>query len=301
MMNAIKTPDLRMIPVDLIEVMNHRERNGKVFEDISTNIKAIGLKKPITVTPRPGPDGSERYMLICGEGRLNTFVSAGQKAIPALVVEVSDEDAYIMSLAENIARRRCHPLEFVAAIGALRERGYDKKSIAQKTGLSTDYIAGVLLLFERGEQRLLVAVQNGQIPIAVAISIARAGIDDVAVKAALHEAYESGAIRGKAVTEARRVVQLRQTVGRSMTRPGVGGKRPSVTSSSLVRTYQKEVERQELLVRKAELAQERLLFISSALAQLLHDEGFATLLRAEGLTTVPKYLADRIGLREEAK
>ena len=67
-----------------------------------------------------------------------------------------------------------------------------------------------------------------------------------------------------------------------------------MTSSSLVRTYQKEVERQRLLVRKAEFTQQRLLFITSALRELLADEHFTTLMRAEGLDTLPKYLADRI-------
>jgi ParB family chromosome partitioning protein len=36
-----------MIPVDRIEVLNTRERNGKVFEKIVGNIKTIGLKKPV--------------------------------------------------------------------------------------------------------------------------------------------------------------------------------------------------------------------------------------------------------------
>lgn len=90
--------EIRMVPVDRIEVLNHRERNTKVFEEISGNIRTIGLKKPITVTPRPGADGEERYLLVCGEGRLKAFKALGQPTIPALVVNVSDEDAFIMSL-----------------------------------------------------------------------------------------------------------------------------------------------------------------------------------------------------------
>jgi ParB family chromosome partitioning protein len=62
----------------------------------------------------------------------------------------------------------------------------------------------------------------------------------------------------------------------------------------LVRTYQQEVERQKLLVRKAEFVQQRLLFVIEALRQLLADDHFVTLLRAEGLETLPKSLADRI-------
>ena len=48
------------------------------------------------------------------------------------------------------------------------------------------------------------------------------------------------------------------------------------------------------LLRKAEFAQQRLLFVIEALRQLLADEHFSNLLRAEGLDTLPKQLAERI-------
>lgn len=67
-----------------------------------------------------------------------------------------------------------------------------------------------------------------------------------------------------------------------------------LTTSSLVRIYKREVERQKQLVRKAETAQRSLLFIVGALRQLLVDENFGNLLRAEGLDTLPQYLADRV-------
>jgi ParB family chromosome partitioning protein len=38
--------EMRMIPINLIDVLNPRERNKNVFEEIVGNIKAIGLKKP---------------------------------------------------------------------------------------------------------------------------------------------------------------------------------------------------------------------------------------------------------------
>ena len=134
---------LLMIPVDRVDVLNPRERNGKVFEEIIGNIKTIGLKKPITVTPRKGPDGEERYLLVCGEGRLKAFKSLGEAKIPALIIEASDEDAFIMSLAENIARRQYRPLELLAGVEALRDKGYDKKVIAAKTGLTVEYVTGI--------------------------------------------------------------------------------------------------------------------------------------------------------------
>ena len=84
-MSALPT-ELQMIPIDRIEVLNPRERNNRIFEVIVDNIKTLGLKKPVTVTPRPGPEGDVRYMLICGEGRLKAFKALGETQIPALVV-----------------------------------------------------------------------------------------------------------------------------------------------------------------------------------------------------------------------
>ena len=81
--------NLRMIPVDRIEVLNPRERNKQVFEGIVENIKSVGLKKPITVTPRPGDDGAEKYLLVCGEGRLKAFMALGETTIAAMVVDVT--------------------------------------------------------------------------------------------------------------------------------------------------------------------------------------------------------------------
>ena len=62
----------------------------------------------------------------------------------------------------------------------------------------------------------------------------------------------------------------------------------------MVRTYQKEVGRQKQMVKKAGVAQQRLLFVISAMRELLADENFTTLLRAEGLDSLPKYLAERV-------
>lgn len=286
--------DLRMIPLERIDVLNPRERNNRMFEQIVINIRSLGLKKPIVVTPRPGKDG-ERYLLICGEGRFKAFRSLGQSEIPAIIMSVDDESAFIMSLTENIARRKFSPLELLAGIEQLRDQGYDKKAIAEKTGLSLDYVQGILYLLKNGEERLLMAVGSGRIPLNAAITIAGAGNDDKAIQSALQEAYESGKLRGSQLIQARRVIERRRTRGR-----GMGGKvaprknNEDVTTSSLVRNYKREVERQKQLVRKAETAQRSLLFIVGALRQLLVDENFGNLLRAEGLDTLPQYLADRV-------
>ncbi|GGP23795.1 plasmid partitioning protein RepB C-terminal domain-containing protein [Silvimonas iriomotensis] len=293
MMDKLQQRTLRNIPLDLIDVLNTRDRNKRVFADIVGNFQKVGLKKPVTVAPRRGEDGSERYLLLCGEGRLKAFRSLGETEIPALVVEVDNEDAFIISLAENIARRQYRPLEVLSGIKRLNTLGYSANDIATKTGLNPTYVGGILNLLTQGEERLLIAVETGKVPLNTALEIVGAGDDDTALQAAMQEAYESGRLRGKQLTETRKVIQRRQSLGRCMGK-NTQRKKTDVSASGLVRTYEREVARQKLVVRKAELTQQRLLFVVSALRQLFADENFINLLRAEHLDTLPSYLADRV-------
>ena len=294
-----ETPEaVRLIPIDRIEVLNSRDRNTKIFEEMVGNIKAIGLKKPISVTQREGPGGETKYVLICGEGRLNAFKLLGETHIPALVVEVDDEDAFIMSLAENIARRQYRPLEILADIESLLQRGYGAEAIVRKTGLSAQYVNNIIFLLERGEERLIEGVQKGQIPLTTALEIARAAETDKELGAVLQQAYETGQLRGRQLIEARRLVEKREALGPGSSRyPAPNDtSTPAISRSGLVRIYQKEVERKKKMVIKAEYSQNKLLFVIEALRTLFVDENFVNLLRAEGLESLPASMADRINL-----
>ena len=71
--------------------------------------------------------------------------------------------------------------------------------------------------------------------------------------------------------------------------------RPSIDPELLIRMLLVGYcsgNRQKLLVKKAELTQGRLLFLCQAFRSLLKDDHFVTLLRAEGLETMPSYLQD---------
>ena len=284
---------LRSISVDSVRVLNPRDRNQRVFESIVENIKKVGLKKPIVVTPRADAEGSSYYLLVCGEGRLNAFRKLELENIPALLIEVDDDEAYIMSLVENVARRQYRPLEILAGIRQLSERGYSPADISKKTGLTPVYVTGILRLLTNGEERLLVAVERGMVPLNTALDIVSAGNDDSALQAAMQEAYESGALRGNRLKLARRVIERRSTFGNSLSGRAKRGVE-KVSSSSLVRVYEREVERKKVVLKKAELTQQRLLFVVSALRRFLGNEHFATLLRAEGLDAMPRYLAERV-------
>lgn len=283
---------IEMIPVSAIRVLNPRARNKSKFLEIVGNISKVGLKKPITVSRRGA--GDEGYDLVCGQGRLEAYTALGQTEVPAVVIDVPREDRFIMSLVENIARRTPKSLEFAREVQTLTERGYTQLEIAEKLDVSEGYVAMLLRLVTNGEDRLLRGVERGEIPIAVAVEIAAA--DDDGVQKSLREAYESGKLRGQALVKARRLVEQRRSRGKTLSRDKSGriaGKKP-VTADSIVRTYNKEVQRQALLVKKARLCETRLTFIQTALRDLFRDENFQNLLKAESLDTAPKYIRDRV-------
>jgi ParB family chromosome partitioning protein len=278
------------LEISAIEVLNPRERNQKVFHELVESIRLLGLKKPITVAERPSAAGP-RYVLVCGQGRMEAFKALGQTVIPAQVIEASDDEAFVMSLVENIARHTPRTLELLEAIRSLKKRGHGVVAIARKTGLDQTWVAGMLDLLEKGEQRLVTAVEAGRVPLATAIAIARAGSDDGQIQEVMQAAYESGELRGKKILAVKRLIDERRRGGKGYNHKS-GGQRPGqkLTSSALVRAYNREVERQKLLIRKADLVQQRLAFVSGALGRLLGDEDFENLLRAEGLNSLPASL-----------
>ena len=95
----------------------------------------------------------------------------------------------------------------------------------------------------------------------------------------------------------RQIIDQRNNSGKSLHSrgPRAGRAQRKVTSESLIRAYQKETERQKLLIKRASLARSRLLFVANAMRRLIADEHFLALLRAEGLHTLPRALAERIG------
>ena len=284
-----------LIPVNQISVVNPRVRNRKVFDEIVESIAELGLKRPITVARRDQTDGPH-YELVCGQGRLEAYRELGQENIPALVIEASSEDCLVMSLVENLARRQHRAIDLLRDIEGLKRRGYRETEIARKTQLSLKYVRGVVRLLENREHRLLRAVESGQIPVSVAVDIAEA--DDAAMQDVLQQAYESNLLRGAKLMAAKRLVEARQKRGKGHRTTDGYYKRP-LSVESLLRTYQDDVDKKQILVRKAAVARDQIMFVTEALRKLLADENFVTLLRAEGLETIPQNIAERLAATEE--
>jgi len=291
---ARHAPATEMIPIDRINVLNPRGRSRKVHGEIIDNIATIGLKRPITVSRRSSRSGQERYDLVCGQGRLEAFQALGQSSIPAIVVEAAEEDCLVMSLVENVARRQHRAIDLMQEVGALSKRGYSDADIAAKIGVTASWVNMISGLLEKGEERLVAAVETGLMPLSLAVVIARS--DEAGVQEALADAYAQGHVKGSKLGLVRRLLDRRARRQRKVDDSGFGRKtpHPRMTGEKLVKFYQRETERQRLLVKKADFTQSRLLFVIQALKELRKDDGFVGLLEAEGLVTMPRALVQRM-------
>ncbi len=281
---------IERIPIGEIRVANPRSRNKLKFQLVVASIRAVGLKKPITVSRRDLDVDGTRYDLVCGQGRMEACLALGETTIPAVVVDATREEQFLMSLVENIARRPPSNRALLGELRSLRQRNYKTDEIAKKLGLDRMYIHGIVRLVEHGEELLIRAVEAGRMPISVAVEIASG--NDHEVQRALSEAYEKGDLRGSKLTAAKRIIAQRIEEQRQLGRDHQT--RRKLTSDRLVREYQQRTREQRNLVRKANATKEHLLLLTSALRSLFADEHFITLLRAENLSDIPQQLAMRL-------
>jgi ParB family transcriptional regulator, chromosome partitioning protein len=281
--------EIRTIPISAITVVNSRSRNKQKFKTLVTSVDHLGLKRPITVNVR---NRKTNYELVCGEGRIEAFRALGRAEIPAILIDVAADDSFLMGLVENLARRQPSAIEVFSEVSRLAKRGYKINEIAAKVDLSPSYVRAVCHLVKHGDRHLLEALDHELIPPTIALEIAKAESGEA--QKLLLEAY------AQRPHTSQEIAALRRLAERCHVKAVLKGDkaRPRATTSSLVRAYRAETERQHLVAKKADLAHARLVFIAGALQKLLRERLFIRLLREEALHDIPHQLRREISKQD---
>ncbi|MDR3772743.1 MAG: ParB/RepB/Spo0J family partition protein [Terracidiphilus sp.] len=136
----------REIPLDQIE-HNPFQTRSQVNEDqlaeLAASIVANGVVQPVLV--RPLANG--RFQLIAGERRWRASQLAGKATIPAILRQVSDEQAMEITIVENLQRADLNPMEQARAFERLaREFHMTQEQMATRTGKDRATVANFLRL-----------------------------------------------------------------------------------------------------------------------------------------------------------
>jgi ParB family transcriptional regulator, chromosome partitioning protein len=113
----------REISVELIDRNPYQTRSH--FDDaqlaeLADSIKANGVVQPILVRPQ----SNGRFLLIAGERRWRASKLAGKTTIPAILRQVSDEQALEITIVENLQRADLNPIE--------QAKGFERLSVEFK-------------------------------------------------------------------------------------------------------------------------------------------------------------------------
>ena len=136
----------REIALDLIESNPFQTRsqiNPEQLAELAASIAANGVVQPILV--RPLANG--RFQLVAGERRWRASKLAGKTTVPAILRQVSDEQAMEIAIVENLQRADLNPMEQARAFERLsREFHMTQEQIAQRTGKDRATVANFLRL-----------------------------------------------------------------------------------------------------------------------------------------------------------
>ena len=115
----------------------------EALAELAESIRAQGVLQPILV--RPASDG--KYEIVAGERRWRASQLAGQRSIPALIREMSSEQALAIALIENLQREDLSPMEEALGFKELRDRfGLSQDEISARVGKSRPAVANMLRL-----------------------------------------------------------------------------------------------------------------------------------------------------------
>ena len=138
-----KSPEIAVDQIDRNPFQTRGHFDQEALQELAASITANGVIQPIVV--RSLPNG--RFQLIAGERRWLAAKLAGLTKVPAVLREVSDEQAMEMTIVENLQRTDLNPMEQARAYERLsREFKMTQEKMAQRTGKDRASVANFLRL-----------------------------------------------------------------------------------------------------------------------------------------------------------
>jgi ParB family chromosome partitioning protein len=272
------------VPIDLIKVINSRDRDSDQFKMNVTSINELGLMKPIRVNDK-FLEKSGFYELICGEGRLLAHKEIGKSQVLAEVVTCSRKDAYLQSLVENIARTKPGTMDFAREIKRLHDEGWEYAKIAKIACKSVEYIRQYIRLIEQGEERLIHGVEQGIFPITFALQVSLT--ENSQLQHLLMDAFDQGIVTTANFAQARKLITHQANIGRKRAASNKG-----YTVDQLKQDIAEATKQKTNYGKQAEHKENRFLTLLSGINALWRDNDIRTLLTEEGLDKRPDLMGD---------
>ena len=142
----------QVIEINLDDLLPNRFQprikfHEKNINELAESIREHGVIQPIVVRKI-----SDKYEIIAGERRFKASVLANKKTIPALVVNLNDQDAAEVALIENVQRQDLTPIEEAVSYKKILDMGMTQEQLASKLGKTQSTVANKLRLLNLDEE-----------------------------------------------------------------------------------------------------------------------------------------------------
>ena len=145
--SEIDDSGLQDIPLNKLRPSPHQPRtrfDDQAIETLAASLKQQGAIQPILVR-RVG----EQYELVAGERRLRAARAAGLKSLPAMVRDLSDDEAATVTLIENIQREDLNPIDEAQALRGLADRLHQThEQVAERVGRGRATVTNLIRLLD---------------------------------------------------------------------------------------------------------------------------------------------------------
>lgn len=137
----------RRIPIARLKVskFNIRRNVGDISE-LVLSMKSVGVLEPIIARPI-----GKEFEVIIGSRRFAAARKAGLKSIPVIVKEMSDDEAIVESLTENLQRGDLTEEEIVAAYNFLHDfdpKRWTQEAFGERLGKSQQWLGSLTAAYQ---------------------------------------------------------------------------------------------------------------------------------------------------------
>jgi len=138
------------LPTAIIRPNRYQPRrifDEKELEELADSIRVQGILQPIIV--RPDPDDDCFFEIIAGERRWRAAQLINLKNIPVIIKPLTDEQALVFALIENLQRQDLNPVEEARGLERLvREFNFTHEQVAEAVGKSRVSVTNLLRLLK---------------------------------------------------------------------------------------------------------------------------------------------------------
>lgn len=153
-----------VVTLKLSEIEPNKQQARKQFDEetiseLAASIEEHGILQPLLVRPLI----SGGYQLVAGERRWRAARTVGLSEIPVIIKALSDEEATIISLIENLQRENLNPVEEAYGFQDLiNTYGLTQEDVAKKVGKSRTAVTNTLRILKLPE-KVIEFVRQGKL------------------------------------------------------------------------------------------------------------------------------------------